>query len=326
MTGQNTTCHVASAQRTIRMEADAVAAMEQRIGEGFNRACELLLQVKGRVIVTGMGKSGHIACKIAATLASTGTPAFFVHPGEASHGDMGMITASDAVVALSNSGAVPEIITLLPLMKRLGIPLVSMTGNEQSTLAQASDVHLNTGVETEACPLDLAPTSSTTTALVMGDALAIALLEARGFTAEDFAFSHPGGTLGKKLLLKVENAMRSGNAIPTVAPSTPLAQALLEVSDKGLGMTTVVDESGKLTGIFTDGDLRRALDQRVDINSTPIEQLMTTGAKTATPDMLAAEALRILEENEISSLVVLGEAGNICGIIHLKDLLHAGIA
>lgn len=326
MTGQSATCYVASAQRTIRMETAAVAALEARIGDDFNRACELLLNIPGRVIVTGMGKSGHIACKIAATLASTGTPAFFVHPGEASHGDMGMITEADAVIALSNSGAVPEIITLLPLLKRLGVPLVSMTGNDQSALAQAADVNLDTGVETEACPLDLAPTSSTTTALVMGDALSIALLEERGFSAEDFAFSHPGGTLGKKLLLKVEDAMRSGDAIPQVTPTTPLSDALLVISDKGLGMTTVVDDNGQLAGIFTDGDLRRSLDQRVDINSTPIDQLMTTGAKTAAPDMLAAEALRIMEENEISSLVVIAATGDIAGVIHLKDLLHAGIA
>lgn len=326
MTRQSATCYVASAQRTIRMETAAVAALEARIGDDFNRACELLLNVPGRVIVTGMGKSGHIACKIAATLASTGTPAFFVHPGEASHGDMGMITEADAVIALSNSGAVPEIITLLPLLKRLGVPLVSMTGNDQSTLARASDVHLDTGVETEACPLDLAPTSSTTTALVMGDALSIALLEARGFTAEDFAFSHPGGTLGKKLLLKVEDAMRSGDAVPKVAPTTPLSDALLEISNKGLGMTTVVNDRDELAGIFTDGDLRRSLDQRVDINTTPIAQLMTTGAKTAAPEMLAAEALRIMEENEISSLVVIGAREDIVGVIHLKDLLHAGIA
>jgi arabinose-5-phosphate isomerase len=308
------------------MESAAVAALEQRIGPQFDRACDLLLQTKGRVIVTGMGKSGHIACKIAATLASTGTPAFFVHPGEASHGDMGMITAVDSVIALSNSGAVSEIITLLPLLKRLGTPLISMTGNEQSSLAQASDVHLDTGVETEACPLDLAPTSSTTTALVMGDALAIALLEARGFTADDFAFSHPGGTLGKKLLLKVENVMRSGDDIPRVALATKLSQALLEISNKGLGMTTVVGADGELAGIFTDGDLRRALDARIDINETAIEQLMHVGAKTATPDMLAAEALRIMEENEISSLVVLDPPGKIAGVIHLIHLLHAGIA
>jgi arabinose-5-phosphate isomerase len=307
------------------MEAQAVAALEQRIGEDFARACECLLGITGRVIVTGMGKSGHIACKIAATLASTGTPSFFVHPGEASHGDMGMITASDAVIALSNSGAVPEVITLLPLLKRLGVPLISMTGNDQSILAKASEVHLNTGVETEACPLDLAPTSSTTTALVMGDALAIALLEARGFTAEDFAFSHPGGTLGRKLLLKVADVMRSGDAIPIVSPNATLSEALLEISDKGLGMTTISSGNGVLAGIFTDGDLRRALDARVDINTTPMEQLMTTGVKIADKEMLAAETLRIMEENEISSLVVL-EDEKITGVLHLKDLLHAGIA
>ncbi|MDH3994515.1 MAG: KpsF/GutQ family sugar-phosphate isomerase [Gammaproteobacteria bacterium] len=325
MSGHSASSYAASAQRTIRMEAQAVAALEQRIGEDFARACECLLGITGRVIVTGMGKSGHIACKIAATLASTGTPSFFVHPGEASHGDMGMITASDAVIALSNSGAVPEVITLLPLLKRLGVPLISMTGNDQSILAKASEVHLNTGVETEACPLDLAPTSSTTTALVMGDALAIALLEARGFTAEDFAFSHPGGTLGRKLLLKVADVMRSGDAIPIVSPNATLSEALLEISNKGLGMTTISSGNGVLAGIFTDGDLRRALDARVDINTTPMEQLMTTGVKIADKEMLAAETLRIMEENEISSLVVL-EDEKITGVLHLKDLLHAGIA
>ena len=315
-----------SGQRTIRMEAAAVAALEQRIGAEFDKACELLLNVEGRIIVTGMGKSGHIARKIAATLASTGSPAFFVHPGEASHGDMGMITAADAVIALSNSGAVTEIVTLLPLLKRLGIPLVSMTGNPQSMLAEASDVHLDTGVETEACPLDLAPTSSTTTALVMGDALAISLLEARGFTANDFAFSHPGGTLGKKLLLKVQDVMRSGSAIPSVTPDVMLSEALLEISNKGLGMTTVIDADGQLAGIFTDGDLRRAIDGRTDINATNIGQLMSRGAKNVSVDTLAAEALRIMEENEISSLVVFDDHGRISGVIHLIDLLHAGIA
>ncbi len=316
----------ASARRTISMEAAAVADLEQRVGPEFERACELLLATRGRVIVTGMGKSGHIAGKIAATLASTGTPAFFVHPGEASHGDMGMITSDDSVIALSNSGSVGEIVTLLPLLKRLGTPLVSMTGNPDSTLALASDAHLNTGVEIEACPLDLAPTSSTTTALVMGDAVAIALLEARGFTAEDFAFSHPGGTLGKKLLLKVDDVMHSGDQVPQVAAATTLSDALLEISDKGLGMTTVLDESGRLAGIFTDGDLRRTLDAKLDINATPIGQIMTTAAKTATPGMLAAEALRIMEEHEISSLVVVDGAGDIAGVLHLKSLLHAGIA
>jgi len=314
-----------SGRRTIRMEAAAVAAMEQRIGGDFDRACDLLLQTRGRVIVTGMGKSGHIARKIAATLASTGTPAFFVHPGEASHGDMGMITADDAVIALSNSGAVAEIVTLLPLLKRLGTPLVSMTGNADSVLAQASDVHLDTRVETEACPLDLAPTSSTTTALVMGDALAIAMLEARGFTADDFAFSHPGGTLGKKLLLKVADVMRSGDAIPRVTADTLLSEALLEISNKGLGMTTIIDGEDRLVGVFTDGDLRRTLKARIDINETPMSRLMREGAKTARSDMLAAEAMHIMEENEISSLVVVDEDRTVAGVVHLMHLLHAGL-
>ena len=317
--------YATSARRTIRMEAAAVASLEERIGTEFNAACELLLQVRGRIIVTGMGKSGHIACKIAATLASTGSPAFFVHPGEASHGDMGMITSEDAVIALSNSGTVPEVLTLLPHLKRLGIPLVSMTGNAQSALGQSSDVHLNTGVEIEACPLDLAPTSSTTTALVMGDALAIALLEARGFTADDFAFSHPGGTLGRQLLLKVQDIMKSGNDIPRVTENVKLAEALLEISDKGMGMTTVTDKAGKLVGVFTDGDLRRTLDARLDINETPIGQLIGSSAKAIDPEMLAAAALHIMEEHEISSLVVLDEAGALAGVVHLKDLLHAGI-
>ena len=326
MTEQPASTFSSSALRTISMEAAAVSALAERIGEDFEHACQLLLGCRGRVIVTGMGKSGHIARKIAATLASTGTPAHFVHPGEASHGDMGMITADDAVIALSNSGEVGEIITLLPLLKRLGSSLIAMTGNPDSTLAKAANAHLNTGVETEACPLDLAPTSSTTTALVMGDALAIALLEARGFTAEDFAFSHPGGTLGKKLLLKVEDVMETGEAVPKVASTTPLSRALLEISSKGLGMTTVTDEQGRLVGIFTDGDLRRTLDKQVDINTTPMAELMTTGAKTATPQMLAAEALHIMEEHEITALVVVDDGGDTCGVIHLMHLLHAGIA
>ncbi|GAB3310829.1 arabinose-5-phosphate isomerase KdsD [Haliea atlantica] len=301
-------------------------ALEARIGEDFQRACDLLLDIRGRVIVTGMGKSGHIARKIAATLASTGTPAYFVHPGEASHGDMGMITAEDAVIALSNSGRSPELITLLPLLKRLGIPLISMTGAPDSPLAQVADAHLDTGVETEACPLNLAPTSSTTTALVMGDALAIALLEARGFTAEDFAFSHPGGALGKKLLLKVEDVMVTGSAIPRVLAGTPLGQALLEISGKGLGMTTIVDGSGQLVGIFTDGDLRRSLDEGVNVHTTLIDELMTRSPKQVTGGMLAAEALRIMEENRISTLVVMDEQQNLTGVLHVMHLLHAGIA
>lgn len=318
--------YIASARRTIRMERDAVEALEARIDATFQRACELLLNVRGRVIVTGIGKSGHIARKIAATLASTGTPAFFVHPGEASHGDMGMVTAEDAVVALSNSGRSPELLTLLPLLKRLGIPLVSLTGSPGSPLAEAADAHLDTGVDTEACPLNLAPTSSTTTALVMGDALAIALLEARGFTAEDFAFSHPGGTLGKKLLLKVEDVMTTGSGIPSVPAGTPLGQALLEISGKGLGMTTIVDARGNLAGVFTDGDLRRSLDDGVDVHSTLIDQLMTRNPKHVTSGMLAAEALRIMEENRITTLVVLDEQQQLTGVLHLMNLLHAGIA
>ncbi len=325
MSKDNPAGFIASAQRTIRMEAEAVADLESRIGSEFASACDLLLQTSGRVIVTGMGKSGHIARKIAATLASTGTPAFFVHPGEASHGDMGMITENDAVIALSNSGAVAELVTLLPLMKRMGVALISMTGNDKSPLASASNAHLNTGVETEACPLDLAPTSSTTTALVMGDALAIALLEARGFTAEDFAFSHPGGTLGKQLLLKVEDVMYEGPDIPRVGLSTVLSAALMEISSKGLGMTTVVDDEGALAGIFTDGDLRRVLDSDVDIKSAAISKVMVKGCKTVKTGMLAAESLRIMEQNKISSLVVTDHQKNIVGIIHLSMLLKAGL-
>lgn len=316
-----------SAQRTIRMESTAVGALEARIGEDFQRACELMLAVSGRSVVTGMGKSGHIAGKIAATLASTGTPAFFVHPGEASHGDMGMITAADCVLALSNSGATPEVLTLIPLLKRLGVPLVSMTGAPLSTLAQASDAHLHTGVDVEACPLGLAPTSSTTTALVMGDALAIALLEARGFTAEDFAFSHPGGALGRKLLLKVDDVMRRGAAIPRVSAATSLSAALLEISAKGLGMTTVVDpDNGALQGVFTDGDLRRALDRRIDINTSTMGALMSRNPATVSSGALAAEALRIMEERHISALVVRDGAGDVAGVVNLLSLLEAGIA
>lgn len=316
-----------SAQRTIRMESAAVGALEARIGEDFQRACKLMLAVSGRSVVTGMGKSGHIAGKIAATLASTGTPAFFVHPGEASHGDMGMITAADCVLALSNSGATPEVLTLIPLLKRLGVPLVSMTGAPLSTLAQASDAHLHTGVDIEACPLGLAPTSSTTTALVMGDALAIALLEARGFTAEDFAFSHPGGALGRKLLLKVDDVMRRGAAIPRVSAATSLSDALLEISAKGLGMTTVVDpDNGVLQGVFTDGDLRRALDRRIDINASTMGALMSRNPATVSSGALAAEALRIMEERHISALVVRDGAGDVAGVVNLLSLLEAGIA
>ena len=273
---------------------------------------------------TGMGKSGHIGNKIAATLASTGTPAFFVHPGEASHGDMGMITAADVVIALSNSGETNEVTSMLPLLKRMGTPLISMTGNPSSTLAKAANSHLYTGVEQEACPLDLAPTSSTTAALVMGDALAIALLEAKGFTAEDFAFSHPGGSLGRRLLLKVEDIMHSGDQLPVVNTSTRLSEALLVVTSKGLGMTTVQDDNGNLAGIFTDGDLRRAIDQGVDIRACSMSDIMTANCKTTTQGILAAEALKIMEDNKINALVVKDEQRTV-GVVTMHDMLRAGV-
>ncbi len=309
------------------MESDAVVAMSEKLDPTiFARACQLMLEVDGRVIVTGMGKSGHIANKIAATLASTGTPAFYVHPAEASHGDMGMITEKDVVLALSNSGSTPEVVTLLPLLKRLGVALISMTGNPASPLALASDAHIDTGVETEACPLDLAPTSSTTTSLVMGDALAIALLEARGFTAEEFAFSHPGGALGRKLLMLVEDVMIGGEEVPRVTPQSTLAEALMEITAKGLGMTTVVDAHDQLLGIFTDGDLRRALEHRPDVNSDQIDRYMSRGGKSATPHQLAAEALTEMENHSISTLVVLDEQQRVCGVVSMLALLRAGIA
>lgn len=316
---------IESAQRTIRMELDAVNDLLARIDGDFERACELLLACTGRVVVVGMGKSGHVGRKIAATLASTGTTAFFVHPAEASHGDMGMITRDDLVLALSNSGSTAEIVTLLPLIKRLGIPLISMTGNPDSPLAKAAAVNLDAGVTQEACPLNLAPTSSTTVSLVLGDALAIALLEARGFTAEDFAFSHPGGALGRRLLLKVENIMHDGDRLPCVPRGTPLREALLEMTRKGLGMTVITEPDGRLAGIFTDGDLRRALDRGVDVRQASIDELMTAGGKTVRPDMLAAEALKIMEDNRISALVAVDADQRAVGALNMHDLLRAGV-
>ncbi|WP_296263161.1 KpsF/GutQ family sugar-phosphate isomerase [Pseudomonas sp. UBA6562] len=314
-----------SAQRTLRLELEAVQGLQARIDGEFVRACELILASKGRVIVLGMGKSGHIGSKIAATLASTGTPAFFVHPAEASHGDMGMITRDDVILALSNSGTTAEIVMLLPLIKRLGTPLVSLTGNPQSTLALAAAARLDARVEHEACPLNLAPTSSTTAALVLGDALAIALLEARGFTAEDFAFSHPGGALGRRLLVKVEDVMHGDSALPVVERSTPLKDALLEMSRKGLGMTVVLEADGTLAGIFTDGDLRRALDRNIDVHGTPIEAVMTSHSKTVTAQMLAAEALKLMEDYKISALVVVDAHDRPVGALNMHDLLRAGV-
>jgi arabinose-5-phosphate isomerase len=316
---------LASARRTIEIEKAAVAGLLDKLDDSFSKACQVLLSCKGRVVVTGMGKSGHIGSKIAATLASTGTPAFFVHPGEASHGDMGMITKGDAVIALSNSGNTTEVVTLLPLLKRLGVPLISLTGNPKSALALSADTHLHVGVDQEACPLGLAPTSSTTVALVMGDALAVALLEARGFSAEDFAFSHPGGALGRRLLLKVEDIMHTGDRIPLSSPDTRLTAALLEMSGKGLGMTCIVDSSEQLVGVFTDGDLRRVFEKGIDLHGTPISLLMTSPCKAATPGMLAAEALRIMEEKKINALPVINSDRQVIGALNMHDLLQAGV-
>ncbi len=316
---------ISSGRRTIDIEQQAVAALQYRIDADFAKACCLLMACQGRVVVTGMGKSGHIANKLAATLASTGTPSFFVHPGEASHGDMGMITPDDVVIALSNSGKSSEIVTILPLFKRLGVPMIAMTGDINSPMAKEADVHLNTGVAQEACPLNLAPTSSTTTTLVMGDALAIALLEARGFTAEDFAFSHPGGSLGRRLLLKVNTIMHSGSRLPVVDSGTDLRHALLEVTSKGLGMTTVVDSEQRLLGIFTDGDLRRMLDHNLDPRSTMVDDVMTKDCITITGNILAAEALKIMEDHKINGLVCLDENKRPIGALNMHDLLKAGV-
>lgn len=315
---------IAAGRRTVQIEADAVAALNERIDANFLQACELMLACKGRVVVSGMGKSGHIGKKIAATLASTGTPAFFVHPGEASHGDLGMITEQDLVIAISSSGGSAEVITLLPLLKRLGTPLIAMTGNADSTLAQQADVHLDISVISEACPLGLAPTSSTTVTLVMGDALAVALLEARGFTAEDFAFSHPGGALGRKLLLKVSDIMHSGDEIPRISPTTPITAALIEMSKKGLGLTTVCNDDDELVGVLTDGDLRRGLDKKLDIYAAVSSDLMSSSPLTIGSNTLAAEALNIMESRKITALVV-ADSKQVSGVIHMHDILKAGV-
>ena len=307
------------------METQAVNDLHDRVDGSFVIACETLLACEGRVIVTGMGKSGHIGNKIAATLASTGTPAFFVHPGEASHGDLGMITKNDVVLALSNSGNTAEVITLLPLIKRLGIPLVSMTGDTNSALAQAAVANLDVGIAEEACPLNLAPTTSTTVTLVMGDALAIALLESRGFSAEDFAFSHPGGALGRKLLLRVSDIMHADNEVPRVTPETPLHNALLEMTEKGFGMTTIINTQGELLGVFTDGDLRRIIDSKADLSSVNMSQVMTENPKTVNHDMLAAEALTIMEKASITAVVVEDTSNHPIGVLHMHDILRAGV-
>lgn len=315
----------ASGRSVIQIETDAVAALSGRIDDTFVAACRFLIDCRGRIVVTGMGKSGHIGRKIAATLASTGSPAFFVHPGEASHGDLGMITPSDVVLALSNSGETQEIVTIVPLIKRMGAPLISMTGGTHSVLAREADVCLDVSVAQEACPLDLAPTASTTAALVMGDALAIALLEARGFTAEEFALSHPGGSLGRRLLLHVHDVMHRDDEIPAVPAAATLLEALMEMTAKGLGMTAVIDAERRPLGIFTDGDLRRCLDQGVDVRDALVSEVMTPGGKRIAPERLAAEALNVMEEKKINALLVVDPQERLCGALNMHDLLRSGV-
>ena len=308
----------------VETEAQAVNALLDAVDDDFVEACRLCLDCRGRIVVTGMGKSGHISGKIAATLASTGSPAFFVHPGEASHGDLGMITEDDVVLAVSNSGETPEIILILRLIKRLGVPLITLTGKRSSTLAREADVNLDVGVTKEACPLNLAPTASTTATLAMGDALAVALLELRGFTEEDFALSHPGGSLGRRLLLRVSDIMRTGDRIPRVSPGTSLLEGLLEMTRTGLGMMVIVDDSDHILGIFTDGDLRRSIDSGADLQAIMIDDVMTAGGKTVHPDALVAESVRLMEEYAITALPVANEHGQLVGAFNVHDLLHAG--
>jgi arabinose-5-phosphate isomerase len=312
-------------RQALDIEIEGLRAQLPRLGTEFARACRVCLDCRGRVVVTGMGKSGHIGGKIAATLASTGTPAFFMHPGEASHGDIGMITRDDAVLALSNSGETDEILTIVPVIKRLGAPLIAFTGNPNSALARAATVHLDIGVPAEACPLNLAPTASTTAALAVGDALAVTLLKARGFTEEDFARSHPAGNLGRRLLLHVKDVMRTGADVPMVRKDATLAEGLMEVTRKGLGMTAIVDETNRVLGVFTDGDLRRALDRAADLHATPMDQVMTRQAKTVEPSTLAAEAVHLMEINRITSLVVVDENGRAVGALNVHDLMRAGV-
>lgn len=309
----------------IETEAAAVSALAGRVDGNFVAAARHMLACEGRIVVLGMGKSGHIGGKIAATLASTGTPAFFVHPGEASHGDMGMITSKDVVLALSNSGETNELVVLLPLIKRLGVPLIALTGKPDSAIGKAATVVIDVSVQQEACPLRLAPTSSTTAALAMGDALAIALLDARGFTADDFAFAHPGGSLGRRLLLKVSDLIHTGDEIPKVAEGTLLRDALVEMTRKGFGMTSVIDAGGKVAGVFTDGDLRRALDRSIDVHCAPMREVMTRQFKSIGAEMLAAEALALMQKHKITALLVIDESNELQGLLHMQDLLRAGV-
>jgi arabinose-5-phosphate isomerase len=309
----------------IQTEAQAIADLAQRIDANFVAAVRCLFVCKGRIVVTGVGKSGHIGGKIAATLASTGTPAFFVHSGEASHGDLGMITAQDVVLALSNSGETTEILAILPLIKRLNISLIALTGNPNSTLAKFATIHLDVSVEQEACPLGLAPTSSTTAALVMGDALAVSLLEARGFTRDDFAFSHPGGQLGRRLLLRVSDIMHTDSAIPKVSENTLVSGALLEMTSKKLGMTAIVNAENELLGIFTDGDLRRLLGNNLSLPNDEIRDVMTKNCAVIHADRLAEEAMQLMQEKKISALCVVDDQQKVCGALNMHDLIRAGI-
>lgn len=316
---------LASARRTIESERDSVNDLLKRIDPRFAETCELLMKCSGRLVLMGVGKSGHIATKLASTFASTGTPAFFVHPGEASHGDLGMVTEKDTVVAISYSGNTAEIAALLPTLKRIGCKIICMTGNPESQLAKAADRVLDISVDKEACPLGLAPTSSTTVSLVLGDALAIALLEARGFTAEDFAYSHPGGILGRKLLLKVEDVMHIGDSIPVTRIDDTLMTALQEMTSKGFGMTTIINASGKLVGVFTDGDLRRCIDKRIDLNAAKVAEVMSHSPQTIKQNVLAAEALNLMQNKKITALVVANSKASPVGVLHMHDLLRAGL-
>jgi|TARA_B110000211_G_scaffold234667_1_gene305460 arabinose-5-phosphate isomerase len=313
------------AQNVIKIEQQAIAELTQFIDDDFVKACELMFNCQGRVIVIGMGKSGHIGGKIAATLASTGTPSFFVHPGEASHGDLGMITLDDVVLTISNSGETGEVLAIIPVIKRLGAKLIAMTGNPDSTLAKLADTHVCVKVSQEACPLGLAPTSSTTATLVMGDALAVALLNARGFTADDFALSHPGGSLGKRLLLRLADIMHKGERLPTVATNAKIKDALVEMSLKGLGMTAIVDDNNQLMGLFTDGDLRRILDAQINIHQDSITSVMTKNPYVAQQDMLAAEALKIMEDKKINGLIIVNDNNQPIGAMNMHDLLKSGV-
>lgn len=313
------------ARAVIENEAASVAALSSRLDQGFLDACRFMLDCEGRIVVIGVGKSGHVGSKIAATLASTGTPAFFVHPSEAGHGDLGMIKPHDVILALSNSGETDEVNAILPILKRIGVKIIAFTGNPESTLARHADAHLDVGVEKEACPLGLAPTSSTTAALVMGDALAVALLETRGFTREDFARSHPAGRLGRRLLLHISDVMHAGDEIPSVPATATIAQAIVEMTKKRLGMTAVVDADGQVLGIYTDGDLRRTLDANLDPHQTPISRVMTAGGKRIQPDALAEEGMLLMQKHRIQGLLVTDEADRLVGALNFQDLLKAGV-